>query len=85
LLQSLTAANHSHLKHEEGTPHTSKEFAAMYDVFISYIHEDEEAARGLYDFLRAKLKEITVRTAPNIFLSSEQLGDNWPQTIQEAL
>ena len=57
----------------------------MYDVFISYIHEDEEAARGLYDFLRAKLKEITVRTAPNIFLSSEQLGDNWPQTIQEAL
>jgi hypothetical protein len=52
-------------------------------IFISHIHEDEVAATGLEEFLRAKLPSV----ADGIFVSSNHLmvGDDWLQKIKSAL
>ena len=57
----------------------------MVDIFITHIHEDEIAARGLHQFLQSKMKDWTAK----IFLSSDpsqlRLGDDWLMKIREAL
>jgi hypothetical protein len=70
----------------------------MCEIFISHIHEDEEAAKAISSFLNDKLNgsmtdrlrgQASHKSSTRIFLSSNQfqirLGDDWLEKIRSAL
>ena len=61
---------------------TSVYHLLMPEVFISYIHQDEIAARALRIFLEAKLPSGTQVFAAG---SRLRLGDDWLEKIRQAL
>jgi hypothetical protein len=70
----------------------------MCEIFISHIHEDEEAAKAISSFLNDKLNGSTIdrikgqtphKSSIRIFLSEDhyqiRLGDDWLEKIRSAL
>jgi TIR domain len=66
----------------------------MCEIFISHIHEDEQAANAISNFLSKRLNTAWISTQPvkervGLFLSENQfqvrLGEDWLQKIHSAL